>query len=84
MKTIVLHAQKGSSIKQQSTKGFKNFGHHVLFFARITGGIDGICLGWQGRFLGWPWLPQQLNIAFVPLLIIIILSFSRSSHYSGS
>lgn len=23
--------------------------------------------------LGWPWLPQQLNIAFVPLLIIIIL-----------
>jgi hypothetical protein len=22
--------------------------------------------------LGWPWLPQQLNIAFVPLLIIIV------------
>jgi Domain of unknown function (DUF4105) len=23
--------------------------------------------------LGWPWLPQQLNIAFAPLLIIIML-----------
>jgi hypothetical protein len=29
--------------------------------------------------LGWPWLPQQLNIAFAPLLVIIMLrGFSAS------
>jgi len=27
--------------------------------------------------LGWPWLPQQLNIAFVPLLVIVIFRYFR-------
>ena len=29
--------------------------------------------------LGWVWLPQQLNIAFIPLLLIIIISLQAGS-----
>jgi hypothetical protein len=39
----------------------------IKIYFRIAALVAGLML------LGWPWLPQQLNIAFAPLLVIIML-----------
>jgi hypothetical protein len=50
-------------------------------YFRIAALVAGLML------LGWPWLPQQLNIAFAPLLIIIMLRgyliATKGRHTSG-
>jgi hypothetical protein len=39
----------------------------IKIYFRVAALVAGLML------LGWPWLPQQLNIAFAPLLVIIML-----------